>query len=112
MSDLLNTVLHVLDEKLGEDIVVIDMSKASPFTDYFVITTARNIRHAQSLAEAVEQEASKYGYSVRLREGEKDSTWVLVDLHEVIVHIFTADTRKMYRLEALWADQPQSSYPE
>ncbi|HCK87255.1 MAG TPA: ribosome silencing factor [Erysipelotrichaceae bacterium] len=111
MSELLDTVLKTVDEKLGEDIVVIDMSKVSPFTDYFVVATARNIRHAQSLAEAVEQEAAKYGYQVRLREGEKDSTWVLVDLNEVIVHIFTADTRKVYRLEALWADQPQYSYP-
>ena len=112
MSELLNTVLKTLDEKLGEDIVIIDMTKASPFTDYFVIATARNIRHAQSLAEAVEQEAAKYGYRVRVREGEKDSTWVLVDLNEVIVHIFTADTRRLYRLEALWADQPQKQYPE
>ena len=106
MSELLDIVLKTLDEKLGEDIVTIDMSAVSPFTDYFVIATARNVRHAQSLAEFVEQEAAKYGYDVRVREGEKDSTWVLVDLNEVIVHIFTDETRKTYRLEALWADQP------
>ena len=108
MSELLDIVLKTLDEKLGEDIVTIDMSAVSPFTDYFVIATARNVRHAQSLAEFVEQEAAKYGYDVRVREGEKDSTWVLVDLNEVIVHIFTDETRKTYRLEALWADQPQT----
>ena len=108
MSELLDIVVKTLDEKLGEDIVTIDMTAVSPFTDYFVIATARNVRHAQSLAEFVEQEAAKHGYYVRVREGEKDSTWVLVDLNEVIVHIFTEETRNTYRLEALWADQPQT----
>ena len=97
MSELLDIVLKTLDEKLGEDIVAIDMSSASAFTDWFVIVTARNVRHAQSLAEFVEQEAAKNGYDVRVREGEKDSTWVLVDLHDVIVHIFTDETRKDQR---------------
>lgn len=110
MSELLNIVLKTLDDKLGENIVSIDMSSVSAFTDWFVIVTARNVRHAQSLAEFVEQEAAKNGYDVRIREGEKDSTWVLVDLHDVIVHIFTDETRKTYRLESLWADQPQTRY--
>ena len=110
MSELLDIVLKTLDEKLGEDIVAIDMSSASAFTDWFVIVTARNVRHAQSLAEFVEQEAAKNGYDVRVREGEKDSTWGLVELHDGIVHIFTDETRKTYRLESLWADQPMYRY--
>ena len=107
MSELLNLVRKTLDDKLGMDIVTIDMTQVNPFTDYYVITTAKNVRHAQSLAEFVEQEAEKNGYEVRMREGERESTWVLVDLKEVVVHIFTEETRKQYRLEALWADQPQ-----
>ena len=107
MSELLQLVQKTLDEKLAMDIVTIDMQEVMPFTDYFVICTAKNIRHAQSLAEFVDQEAAKYGYDVRVREGDKESTWVLIDLNEVVVHIFTEETRKMYSLEALWADQPQ-----
>lgn len=110
MSELLKLVQKTLDDKLAMNIVTIDMQAVSPFTDYFVICTAKNIRHAQSLAEFLEQEAAKNGYDVRIREGEKDSTWVLIDLNEVVVHIFTEETRKMYRLEALWADQPQEPY--
>lgn len=110
MSELLDIVLKTLDDKLGENIVTIDMSGASAFCDWFVVVTAKNVRHAQSLAEFVEQEAAKNGFDVRVREGEKDSTWVLVDLHDVIVHIFTDETRKTYRLESLWADQPQYRY--
>lgn len=110
MSELLEIVEKTLDDKLGENIVCIDMRNASPFTDYFVIATAKNLRHAQSLAEFVEEEAFKHGYDVRVREGEKESPWVLVDLNEVVVHIFLQEARDMYRLEALWADQPQTNY--
>ena len=110
MSELLQLVLKTLDSKQGENIITIDMSQASPFTDYFVITTAKNLRHAQSLAESLEEEVEKNGFETRLREGDKDSSWVLVDLNEVIVHIFLQETREMYRLEALWADQPQEEY--
>ena len=110
MSELLEIVEKTLDDKLGENIVCIDMRNASPFTDYFVVATAKNLRHAQSLAEFVEEEAFKHGYDVRVREGEKESPWVLVDLSEVVVHIFLQEARDMYRLEALWADQPQTNY--
>jgi len=106
MSTLLETVIHTLDEKLAEDIVTIDMSEVNPFTDYFVICTARNIRHSQSLAEFLEKAAYENGYEIRAVEGEKDSTWILVDLFDVVVHIFTEEARKTYRLESLWADRP------
>lgn len=110
MSELLDIVLHTLDEKQAEDIVTIDMRSVNPYTDYFVVCTARNVRHGASLMEFVEQEAEKNGYSVRMREGEKDSTWMLLDLNEVVIHIFTEETRNVYRLEALWADLPQTTY--
>lgn len=110
MTELLKIVEKTLDEKQASDIVAIDMRNVSPFSDYYVIATARNVRHANALGEFVEQEAAKYGYDTRVREGDKDSTWILIDLNEVVVHIFTEETRKQYRLEALWADQPQEKY--
>ena len=110
MSELLDIVRKTLDDKQATDIVTIDMRNVNPFTDYFVVCTARNVRHAASLAEFCEQEAAKYGYDTRVREGEKDSTWILLDLNEVVIHIFTQEARSQYRLEALWADQPQETY--
>ena len=61
MSELLHLVQKTLDDKMAMNIVTIDMQAVSPFTDYFVICTAKNIRHAQSLAEFLEQEAAKNG---------------------------------------------------
>ena len=63
----------------------------------------------QMIREFVEKEVTKNGFDVRLREGERESTWVLIDMNEVVVHIFTEDARNTYRLEALWADQPQET---
>ena len=106
MAELLDFTIAKLQEKLAEHITVIEMSEVNPFTDQFVIATARNPRHAASLAEDVIQEAEKNGYPVRTREGADGSTWILVDLNEIIVHIFTAEARETYKLENLWGDQP------
>ena len=106
MSELLNITTKILSDKLARDITVIDMTAANPYTDYFVICTANNARQAGALADYTEDAAEKNGYHVRMKEGV-DSPWVLVDIGEVVVHIFTEDARKQYRLEALWADQPQ-----
>ena len=106
MAELLELTVNKLKEKLAEDITVIDMSEVNPFTDHFVIVTGKNPRHCAALAEDVIQEAEKNGYSVRTREGADGSTWILVDLNDVIVHIFTEDARQTYKLENLWGDLP------
>jgi ribosome-associated protein len=69
-------------------------------------------RHLLRLAEDVIQEAEKNGYQVRTREGGDGSTWILVDLNEIIVHIFTEDARLMYKLENLWGDLPMRNISE
>ncbi len=112
MAELLDITLDNLKEKLAEDITVIDMQEVNPFTDQFVIVTARNPRHAASLAEDVIQKAEKNGYPVRTREGADGSTWILVDLNEIIVHIFTEEARQMYKLENLWGDLPMRHISE
>lgn len=102
--ELLDLVIQTVSDKLGENIVSIDMRSVNPFTDYFVITTAKNIRHADALANDLIREAEKNGYPVRTREGAEGSEWILVDLNEVIVHIFTDAARQLYKLENLWGD--------
>lgn len=110
MQELLNLVEKTLDEKLAENITVIDMKGISPFTDHFVICTAMNPRHANALAEDLMKEAEKNGFHVRQREGAEGSSWILVDLYDCIVHIFTEQARQQYRLEQLWGDRPMEVY--
>jgi ribosome-associated protein len=92
-----------LEEKKGEDIILIDIHDISDFTDYFVITTGTSDRMLAALADAVRDEMrSRYDLRGRL-EGEPQDGWLLNDFGEIIVHIFSPDRRAYYRLEELWS---------
>ncbi len=112
MNELLEFTEKKLSEKLAENIIAIDMRETSPFSDYYVIATAKNVRHAASLADDLIEAARKEGYEVRTREGDNKSSWILVDLYTVVVHIFTEDARNQYRLENLWSDLPIEHYED
>lgn len=105
--DKLKTIVQTLDNKLGKDIVVMDMSLNSPLCDYFVIATASNERLMQSLKDYVEEECDKKGYFVKSIEGRKNSKWILMDYGDIVVHLFDPEERKNYNIEKLWADQPR-----
>jgi ribosome-associated protein len=112
MPELLELTEKTLSEKLGENITIIDMRQVNPFTDYFVIATAKNIRHAASLAQDMVKAAQQNGYEVRTVEGSEGSAWILIDLNEVVVHIFTEEARGQYKLESLWGDQKITHYED
>lgn len=105
MEKLVKTVVDTLDKKLGEDITVIDFENHNPVTDYFVIVTARNSRHAMSLVDDLIEAAAKEGFDFKSYDAEKDAGWMLVDFYDVVVHIFLKEDRELYDLERLWKDQ-------
>lgn len=97
----------VLDDKLAENIVVIDMEKASVLYDAFIICSADNMRLSKSLADYVDEMADKKGYAINSIAGTGESDWVLIDAQDVVVHIFSGNARSVYNLEKLWADCEQ-----
>ena len=103
----LKTIVKVLDEKLANDITVIDMSIDSPICDYFVIASASNERLLLALKDHIEEACDKEGYFVKNIEGRKNSKWILMDYGDIIVHIFDQDERDNYNLEKLWSDMPR-----
>ncbi len=105
--DKVEIIVKALDDKLGEDIVAIDMMLASPIFDTFVIASASNERLAQALRDAVEDKMEENKHFVRKIEGIKGSKWILMDYGDVIVHIFDKEERNAYGLEKLWADMPR-----
>ena len=105
MKDLLRTAYDAMDEKQASELVVIDFRKQSPFIDYFIIGSARNYRMAKSIVENVEDKAAKQGYEVR-HSYVDDSKWLLIDLGDVVCHVFYDDAREYYNLEGLWKDLP------
>lgn len=93
-----------LDEKKGIDIKVIDISKISTISDYFVIASAANANQVQALVDNVTDELSKAGYEYRQIEGYNSANWVLIDYNDIIIHIFDTDSRVFYNLERIWSD--------
>lgn len=91
-------------EKKAMDMVVLDLRKASAFTDFFVICTAGNARQVEAIADAVQGALTKRGTKPALVEGLGRSEWVLIDYFDFIVHIFAPTTREFYGLERLWGD--------
>lgn len=92
--------------------MILDVSGPLVIADYFVIATARNPRHALALARELEFTAKQLGIPRRNTAGAQNETpWVLLDLDEIVVHIFQEQTRSFYDLEGLWADVPRVPLP-
>ncbi|MDP3479864.1 MAG: ribosome silencing factor [Desulfoprunum sp.] len=92
-----------LDTK-AEDLLVLDVQGLASFTDYFVIMNGRSTRHVQGLAEAIEGGIRSKRLKTSHAEGLQEGLWVLLDLDDVVVHIFYHEQRKFYDLEGLWHD--------
>ena len=101
----------MIDERQGDDIVILDVSGPLAIADYFVIATARNDRHAQAIARELLRAGKAAGHLRRHAAGlEGESGWVLLDFDDVVVHVFVAEKRDFYALEALWSDVPRLDY--
>jgi ribosome-associated protein len=94
-----------LDRK-AEDIVALDVRELTPFTDTFVIVTGTSDRHARSIADSITDAMAKRGEKPLGTEGHEEGRWVLIDLDDVIVHVFQDEVRRNYDLERLWSDAP------
>ena len=95
---------NALDEKKGEDIKIIDISHISVIADYFVIANGNNISQVQALVDNVEEKMYKAGFNMKRKEGNRSSTWVLLDFGDIVVHIFDSEDRLFYDLERIWSD--------
>jgi ribosome-associated protein len=102
-ADLTAAIAAALEKKAA-DVVVLDLTRASAFTDFFVICTGTNRRQVQTIADAVQEAIGKRGVKPALIEGYDRGEWVLVDYFDFIIHVFLPTTREFYSLERLWGD--------
>ena len=104
-KNLLRRICEAIDDKKGEDILILDISKISSFTDVFVICHGFNARQNQAISDAIKERLKK---EERVNpahvEGYKAAEWILMDYLDCIVHIFTPEAREFYKLERLWND--------
>ena len=102
-AEVTRAVAAAVDKK-AIDLVVLDLRKASAFTDFFIIATGATTRQVQAIAEGVREALARSGAKPALVEGLDRAEWVLVDYFDFVVHVFTPATREFYGLERLWGD--------
>ncbi|EON71819.1 MULTISPECIES: ribosome silencing factor [Lysinibacillus] len=111
-STLLQAAYKAIDDKHGEDIVVLNMQGISLLADYFIIAHGNSDRQVQAIARELQDVAVKEGHEIRRVEGFDGARWILVDLGDVVAHVFHKDERAYYNLERLWGDAPQLDIAE
>lgn len=96
-----------LDDKQAEDIVALDVAGICGIAEGLVVASAGSVRHAQALADHLLATVKQHGLEYMGMEGYQGGSWILVDLNDVLVHIFRPETRQFYNLEGLWSEAEQ-----
>jgi len=99
-----NVVVKEAEDMKGESVTVLDIKNLSAMADYFVIITGLSRRHVRNLATRIESVVRKKKCKIHHVEGYSEAHWVLIDLNNVVVHVFDDATREYYELERLWDD--------
>jgi ribosome-associated protein len=106
-EDLAAAATEYASDRKALEIVQLDLRGMIGYTDYFVICTGRTDRQAKAIHDAIHQGMkSDHGLLPRRVEGLSQAHWILMDYLDVIVHVFTPETREYYRLEQLWGEAP------
>ncbi|NDR14945.1 ribosome silencing factor [Staphylococcus aureus] len=109
-QELLAIAVDAIDNKKGEDTISLEMKGISDMTDYFVVTHGNNERQVQAIARAVKEVANEQNIEVKRMEGYNEARWILIDLADVVLHVFHKDERNYYNIEKLYQDAPLESY--
>ncbi|WP_153726514.1 ribosome silencing factor [Heliorestis convoluta] len=110
-KDLAIRLAEAASEKKASDILLLDVREKSRFTDYFVICTGNSTPQVQAICQNIEDSMKELGQQPLRIEGYREGRWVLVDLGDVVVHIFRPESRDYYSLERLWGDAPRAIEP-
>lgn len=105
-SQLLTSVIKGIQDVKGEEITLVDLRKIeNSVCDYFVICTGSSSTNVKAISESVQKETEKSANDSPWHiEGRTNAEWILLDYSELVVHIFSEETRSYYALEDLWAD--------
>src|SRR5512133_1194750 len=100
--DLAHSVIETLEDKKGENILLMDIQNIASFADFFVLCSGTSDRMLEALAISVREMAKQDFRIIASIEGESNDGWLVVDLGDVVVHLFSPDQRDYYDLEKLW----------
>ena len=103
-NDMAKLAVAALEDHKAEDISVIDIREVSPIADYFIIASGNNQNQLLAMRDAADEALYKAGIKVQQVEGNQNSTWILMDYNDIIIHIFSKEDRLFYDLERIWRD--------
>ncbi len=106
MNDLeiIKLLNDALSDKKADDIKILDIHKISVLGDYFVIASGNNVNQLQAMEDAVDEVMYKNGYHQKQVEGTRQSSWILLDYGNIVVHLFSKEDREFYDLDRIWKD--------
>lgn len=106
-QELLKIAVKATDDKRAEDILALNMKGISLIADYFLICHGNSDKQVQAIAREIREKAEENGYTVKRMEGFDEARWILIDLGDVVAHVFHREERSYYNLERLWGDAPK-----
>lgn len=103
-KQMASIAVKAIDDKLGKDMKVIDISNVSVLADYFIIASGSNKNQVQAIVDNIEDELAQAGYHPKQVEGYQTANWILLDYGDIILHIFDEENRLFYDIERIWRD--------
>jgi len=99
-------------EKKAVEIVVMDVRKVTDVTRFFVVCSGQSSTQVRAIADHVIDSCRESGLDIYHVEGYDSMRWILIDLVDIVVHVFQPDVRRYYQLERLWGDAPAEQIDE
>ncbi|TXK84064.1 ribosome silencing factor [Paenibacillus sp. N3.4] len=103
-EEIMAFVVEAAEDKKAANLVTLNLKGVSPIADYFVICHGNSETQVQAIATEARKKAHEYGVNIRSYEGIDTARWVLLDLGDVVLHVFHRDEREYYNIERLWSD--------
>ena len=107
VKQILNLVNKAVEEHKGMNYEILDVSDITVVADYFVLVSGRSKLHVEAIAKAILDEIKLNEITIKSKEGSAEGGWILIDLADIIIHIFSEEQRKYYGLDKLWQDAPR-----
>ncbi len=101
---ILSLIVEQLDDDKAEDVVTIDLAGKSDIADFMVVASGRSQRHVGAMADKIVAHLKAAGVTGANVEGSGACDWVLIDAHDVIVHLFRPEVRSFYNIERVWSE--------
>ncbi len=105
-DQIIKIITEAIFEKKGLDVKLLDLRGITTIADYFVICSGESDMQVKAIADNIDKKLSEEGIKIWKQEGFKALSWVLIDLSDIVVHVFRNESRQFYNLERLWGDAP------